>query len=548
MKRSAFHILFFISFAAVVIFGSCGGQEAEYRRALLQAEALRDSLPDSALAIVQSIHADSIKTDHLRALHTLVTTEAKYKLYIEEPADSLLESAVEEFRAANDRPRLMRALFQLCLIPLERGEYSRSLALCLESMEIAESLNDKEYIAHTNDVAGIIQATIYNFRESMQMELKAAALFKELGKKRSELFSTINYAKNLYNIGRSSEAIAMMDSLIPTIDPADSGMIIYAAQTKVRPCILIGDIAGAKSADSIVCRYCGPNHPVDPLWSIIVAINNRELVKARKMIDEVSPTLSEMDRLHLETLFYSAIGDTSRCAVYTAKLKSEEMDSLFRIMRNGINLNATETDLYKYRIQESDKRSKTDRFIFLSAICTLSIIVVASLLYFLKWKRKSKKLHDALLSQMIKEQKEIAEANAVSRQTIFGKQFAILNMLCKDYYEKKDASEEVRATILKDVERLICSLGSPAYFKELEMSLNETHDGIVTKLYQTLPDLKMSDKKILVYTIAGISTKATCAICNFKQISQFYNRRQVLKNKIQKSDSEYKDVLLRYLS
>lgn len=548
MKRSAFHILFFISFAAVVIFGSCGGHDGEYRRALLRAETLRDSMPDSALAIIQSVPFDSIHSPHLRALYTLVKTEAKYKLYIEEPADSLLEIAAEEFRAENDRPRLMRALFQLCLSPIEQGEYSRGLALCLESMSIAESLKDKEYIAHTNDIAGIIQATIYNFRESMQMERKAAALYKELGKKKNELFSTINYAQNLYNIGRSPEAIAMMDSLMPTIDPSDTGMIIYAAEAKVSPCILIGDIAGARSADSIIRRYSSPKFPADPFWSITVMIHDNDLKNARKMIDELSPTLPDLDRFHLELDYYKAVGDTIRSALYASKLRSLENDTLFKVVNNGIDVNSIATEIFKDKIQATSRQVKTDRYILLVVIIVFILIAAIIIFIFVRVQKQAKIRHDNVISNLIKEQRELTSSNSDLKKTMFGKQFTILNSLCKDYYGKKDASEEVRATLLKDIERLIHSLGNKTYFQELESSLNETHDGLVEKLYETLTDLKNTDKQLLVYTMAGISAKAICAICNLKDVAQYYNRRQVLKNKIQKSESPYKDLLLEHLS
>lgn len=540
LNKRSIHIVFAIALTAMLALCACGKRDREYEAELSRAEALTDSLPDTALAITGRIPLESIRSPRLRALHTLVKTEARYKLYIDSPDDSLLSLAAAEFRSLNDRPRLMRTLFQLSLCKYYLSDYPSSLSAAVEAMDIAHSLNDRLYLARTNDHLGIIKTCIYKFRDAIAHQQTAAAIYSELGREKNVLYSKINCSMNFHNLGHYSEAITMLDSVIREIEPTDTVLLAYAYETKIHPCIKADMLAEAQRSDSLLHIYSNSLVPTDPVLTASVAINRREFTKARKIIDEAYPTLPEYDRIYIENKYYSTLGDSVKGASFYAKGLKMSKDSLMTIFHNCVDASSAESEFYQIKNRESSDRIKSNSLIFTTVFVAVIALSIFLLLFLLGKHRTAKKNNNILNEQ--------AQSNEQLIRNLFDKQFKAFNMLCRDFYDKKDASDDIKITVLKDFENSIKSVGSASSFKEIESLLNKTHNGIVTKLYAALPELKNSDKKLLVYTMAGISAKAICIICKLKDASQYYNRRQALKKIISNCDSDHKNELLEILS
>ena len=68
-------------------------------------------------------------------------------------------------------------------------------------------------------------------------------------------------------------------------------------------------------------------------------------------------------------------------------------------------------------------------------------------------------------------------------------------------------------------------------------------DNVMTKLHQAFPDMGNSDKNLFMYIVLGFSARAISIFMNEK-IDVVYNRKSRLKQKISRSDSQYKELLL----
>ena len=101
------HILFLLTIGFI----ACR-QHSVYPSVMQQAEALMNTRPDSALTLLQGM-ADTYATlpEEARMYHSLLTIQAKDKLYITHTSDSLINRTVSFYESYGDNDRLMMAYF-----------------------------------------------------------------------------------------------------------------------------------------------------------------------------------------------------------------------------------------------------------------------------------------------------------------------------------------------------------------------------------------------------------------------------------------------------
>ncbi len=107
MTRPAFIIL--LATLSLVVIAGCG-RSHRYDSRLVLADSLMQANPDSALALVQAVDADSLSTEGDRAYHDLLLTQARYKCYITATSDSAINRALAYYRHhKGEREKLTRA-------------------------------------------------------------------------------------------------------------------------------------------------------------------------------------------------------------------------------------------------------------------------------------------------------------------------------------------------------------------------------------------------------------------------------------------------------
>lgn len=125
---------------------------------------------------------------------------------------------------------------------------------------------------------------------------------------------------------------------------------------------------------------------------------------------------------------------------------------------------------------------------------------------------------------------------------LYRKRFDTLNMLCNEYFEKRD-SDKVRLSLFNEVEKYIMALRDPKSLNELETVVDSYLDNILTRLREQMPALSRTDRQFITYLYAGFSPRAVCLFTDIK-LKNFYNRRSRLKDRILASDAPDKDFFV----
>ena len=109
---------------------------------LQRAEAVMESAPDSALAILDSIDTATLTRASDRALYALLLTQGRIKTYEVLTDDSLISTAVRYYEDHGPDSNLMKSLFYQGEILSNNREFSKAIIPSMRAREMAISADN----------------------------------------------------------------------------------------------------------------------------------------------------------------------------------------------------------------------------------------------------------------------------------------------------------------------------------------------------------------------------------------------------------------------
>lgn len=170
--------------------GCCGVHR--YDSQLTMADSLIGcNLPDSALAILETLSADSLSTEGDRAYLDLLLTQARYKAYIPFTSDSIINRALTYYRAhPSEREKLTRAYIYKGAV-MQDLKYPDSAMLYYKQAEVTADTTDYQIMGYINmRIAVLYQYTFFN-DSAVVARMKNASRFYQAINDSLSLITTI---------------------------------------------------------------------------------------------------------------------------------------------------------------------------------------------------------------------------------------------------------------------------------------------------------------------------------------------------------------------
>lgn len=544
MNKRSIHIVFAIALTAMLALCTCGKRDREYEAELSRAEALTDSLPDTALAITGRIPLESIRSPRLRALHTLVKTEARYKLYIDSPDDSLLSLAAAEFRSLNDRPRLMRTLFQLSLCKYYLVKYTEAMTPALESRDIAIELGNDEYIARASNQAAIVLHNNCSFTHALELTNDAIRHFRLAGMPRHERFAAVARGQVYSNMRSDSNALRILDSLstLPDIRE-DSTFIEYVYTSKIDPLLSLGRNKEAADVVDSMVKYATPRFGPDIRYVAAVELANGNTERAAPLLDSIISTQSDWQRdarvLEVLSSYLSMTGRPDSAFTVARQLADLELLGIRRLMTQNLDKICGD---YSTAVQAKAARKQFNYSLSI-AIALLSVICVLSITFFRHRRKMKKRLKEKCDS--LARAKEICTSNSQRIWTTFNNRIATLNGICDQYYSERRSDDTIRKMIYRNTLRELQRFKTEENLNEIELIINQHMDGIASKFGPVIAaDPKL--RPMILFILAGLKPSAISMLCDISR-SNVYTQKSRIKAVISKMDIPEKAVLINAL-
>ena len=126
------------------------------------------------------------------------------------------------------------------------------------------------------------------------------------------------------------------------------------------------------------------------------------------------------------------------------------------------------------------------------------------------------------------------------------RQYAQLNVLCRQYLESSNSSKGGKDKIYTEVKKILAILDEPNQ-KELESMLDDNLDGIMTKLRAAIPDATEKDFRFISFLILGFDTKTIARMMDYN-VNTVYTKRYNIKEKIARLNDENKALFSELIS
>lgn len=161
-----------------VALGACHSG-SEMRRALLRADSLMYSRPDSALAILRALDTDKA-TEAQFARYALLLTKAKYRNNVYEPDDSLISVAVDYYAGRGDSLE-MQSLFYKGELKRWQNNSNDALILLAKAARIAVANNDRLFQGLIYRTQAEIYSGLIAYYPQLDASLRAIRAFEAAG-------------------------------------------------------------------------------------------------------------------------------------------------------------------------------------------------------------------------------------------------------------------------------------------------------------------------------------------------------------------------------
>lgn len=160
------NIILYFLLICILCFSSCSKRSSASSE-LLQAEKLMETLPDSALAILNKIPSPETLSNREYASYCLLFTQALDKNYITITSDSLIKKAVTYYENHNDIASLALSYYYMGRTYFDMQDALQAQQAYLKALELGESLNSTDLLIKINNSLG----TLYSYQDIYETAL-----------------------------------------------------------------------------------------------------------------------------------------------------------------------------------------------------------------------------------------------------------------------------------------------------------------------------------------------------------------------------------------
>lgn len=579
-----------IAVVAIIVFvSSCASKEA--KRIMDTADAVMWTRPDSALAVLESIDTLSLKTKAQRARYSLLYTMALARNHRDIPDLRIIKPAASYYERHGSNDDRMKMYFYLGTAQYDTGDPESA---------IASYLRAKEYSFHSDNLVfkGIISSSISdvylwnnNNSESILYCKEACDYFAQ-AKDSFRLWNTTGLLANRYSNIRDWAKADSLYSIFFSQPIRDTS--IYARQLLnlawnniFKPgsdphesIDLFRKATGEFGGTPSLSDYCVYAYASEIIGDYDTA---NDLIRQLENVDS-SSTILKIWKYRIS----KHRADYKTALTYLEQSLNDQNSEVLETVGQSVAL--AQSDYYESKSLLLDKDRRLQRQMKWMVVL-FAVMMVASGLGLYSKRRKgwliqmeemssindevSQRLNESLLCEAehlrsihsLRSANELAEKNIQSlseklssavekEQVLMGlrskyvhankRQYAQLNVLCRQYLESSNSSKGGKDKIYTEVKKILAILDEPNQ-KDLESMLDDNLDGIMTKLRAAIPDTTEKDFRFISFLVLGFDTKTISRMMDYN-VNTVYTKRYIIKEKISKLDGENKALFSEFIS
>lgn len=534
--------------ALLLLLAACSGGGGH--PALSRAEAVMEQHPDSALAILDSINPSALTSDASRAKYALLLTQAQTKTYQTVLNDSLISIALNYYADSSDSRDKMLSHYYYSEVKFNSGDYAACILHLFKALEEAEKLHDPFWLGMINRMLSDSYMETYSNAEELVYAKREWTHF--LGSRRQpHIDYAINDLARAYsNAGKFDSAVIVanqaIDSAIAHDDPyllnvarRNKGLSLYAQGTYP---------LAAEVYDSILVSGYGNSR--DSAYRGLIYLESGHLAEARSMLG-ADDDPSNFPLTYLRVKIYKAEDSIAAALRLHEQFVSDADKRLKQRMSTDITSSlVTQLSLDK-KVSEAQSRAKSIFILSVSALILMLAVVLIVLFRNYRRQQLARIEQNIQLAHQLEEMldsrnSDFTEARLTIQQMMSTK-YELLDRLCYQMAEgvqSAAAGKKISDTVNSVIKQIS---QNPKTLAELEALIDKHYDNLFSDFRATLPALKDSDYKLYLFSILGFSSASIAVLLSEKKVSNIYNQKRHLKDKIKLLGDDYASKFLKHL-
>ena len=371
---------------------------------LLQAEALMNEHPDSALNLLKGIAQTELQTQEHRARYALLYSQALDKNYIDLTSDSLINIAVDYYKDRDDVRAKFLSYYYQGRIYTNANNLTQATLAYLEAEQLVDELGDGYAAGLLYKQIGLIYNSYYDFPKGLQAHQQAIEHFTKANKpvhRIQAMLTLSNIHRNMHNENIGYEVLRTAITESQKLN--DQSLIKSCINNLIVVCI---DLERWEEATQWYQEYQknnSRNYPTVAFYGYIARLHakNKNFKDAFMLLDETwKKTKSLQDSInlfHAESLVHQMNGSWEESYRSMAKSISHQnkvirkslQQPVLTTQNNYLN-QELEFKAYKLRIE------KTLRIVSISLISFIAVVTI-----FLIWNKLRKDYLSKLKKQEI---------------------------------------------------------------------------------------------------------------------------------------------------
>ena len=531
---------------AQFLFAGCSGPDGgKVQKQFERAEHLMNDSTGQAYAILKEIDPASLSSRKDSAHYALLVSQARYKLFIDDTSDSLINIAVNYYSNTNDDYHsFLSYYYQGCIYSNSRQYQKAALSLtkaeilskrkvgCYEKGLLYSQLGDVFFHSFDFDKAQYyFGLAIENYRNA-DLELYARYGERDMGRcliEKREYDNSSDLFKKVLEWAESNNE----DGLV-------SDCLINLATIAIKN----NDSTGVKDYTEHYHAKFGTlpeyarfmSHLAEYYLSVDDISQAKEcIIRALALKPSLNDSISIMTNL---SFIYEKTGHPDSALFYYRQTVKYQNKQTLNLLKQPISEGSN--DLYKSLFDIAYLKSKLKSIVLILVLVVSAFVFIILFMVYMNERRKSEQKQLELVTT-IREQIDLLDHSSaksaemhVQLKKLFRNQFADLNDLCTGFYDRKVTRKRKDEMYLK-AESSIKEMMSPASISDLDKMINSTFDNILEKLKTEVDWIEKREIMLIRLYLAGFSAKSINVLTG-ETIDNVYQKKTRILSRLEKTN------------
>ncbi len=545
MRRLLWGIVIVGVLVAVVM--GCSGAH-RYDARLVAADSLMQAAPDSALAIVEALPADSLADEGDRAYRALLLTQARYRCYIVATSDSDINRALGYYRAhAREREKLTRAYIYKGAVMDELG-HPDSAMFYYKHAEATATPDDYFNLGYVNlRIAELYQTEFFLDNDSGAINrLKVAKHCFEVLKDTNYMIITFGVLGAINGINQPDSANYYFNKAIILAQQFEPSMQ-YTYKSKMSGIYMyLKDYKQAKELAIDVFKngrdFCYENQYY---YYAALAYLKLGLIDSARYVTMYFPDSQDLtdsvNYCNLMAEIAKVDNDMNQYGKYIAL--SKDITSRIILAQKGSVISQTETKINKNLLEKKHEKSNKQNLFLYSLAFILFVILTVAVVKLVRITKSFEKEKDQIKQEfettLSKLKDSLDNKNTASVSELVKYRLSAIEELYQDIrFRIKDGGKTKKVVPLTSVLKSMNERNemmevkpSESFWNKMRLSVDGEYNNIISFVEEHYPELTEQDIKIFCLLCANVTPQIIKLCMNFSNVRSVSNYRNKLTRK-----------------